>query len=85
MDFGDLAKTCLEFPSRLVLNASILDVNRDVVPAVFPDGPPEMIKVTLEGIRTSWGELEAETVFYCCLEIIKAHTIDCILQAGVLC
>ena len=84
VDLGDFAKTSLEFPSGFVLHASVLDEDRDVVLAVFTDGPPKMIYVTFKGIRTSWGELEAEAVFYFTLELVKPHTIDRILQASIL-
>ena len=84
VDLGDFTKTSLEFPSGFVLHASVLDEDRDVVPAVFTNGPPKMIYVAFKGIRASWGELVAKAVFYVSLEVVEAHAIDRILQTSVL-
>lgn len=84
MDLGDFTNTSLGFPSGFVLDASVLDEDRDVVPAVLSDDPAKMIYVGFKRIRASRGELEAETGLHFILEAVKAHTINRVLQASVL-
>lgn len=84
VDLGDFTKTSLEFPSGFILDASVLDEERDMVPAILSDGPTKMIYVAFKGIRTSRGEFKAEARLYFTLEAVKAHTINCVLQASVL-
>lgn len=84
VDLGDFTQTCLEFLSGFVLDASVLDVDRDVMPAVLTDGPPEMIDIAFKGIRTGWGELEPKAVFHISFKVVEAHSIDRIFQASVL-
>lgn len=84
VDFGNFTKTSLEFPSRFVLDTSVLDEDCDVVLIILPDRPAKMIYVAFKGIRTGWGELEAEAGLYFTLEVVKAHTINRVLQASIL-
>ena len=56
VDFRDLPQALLEVLSGLVLHAPVLDEHHEVVLAVLPDRPAEVVDVAVECVRASGSE-----------------------------
>ena len=80
----DFSQRRLEITSRFVLHASIFDEARKMVFAILASLPAKVVNVTVERKVSCRLELEAKKFLDFCLEYIEAHSIDRVLQTGVL-
>ena len=80
----DLSQCRLEITSRFVLHASIFDEARKMVFSILASLPAKVVNVTVECEVSCRLELEAKKFLDFCLEYVEAHSIDRVLQTGVL-
>lgn len=84
MDLGDLPKSCLEISIGFVLDTSVFHEDGIVVPAIFSSSPAVVIDVSIKGVWPSGGKLVSKAFLKVCLESIKPHTIDGVLESCIL-
>ena len=82
MDLGDLSQPRLEVSTGLVLDAPILDEEREVVLAVLSRSPAEIVDVPVEHERSRYGELVPKAFLDFSLENLESHTVNGILESG---
>ena len=80
----NLAESSLERLPGFVLHTTVLDEHRKVILPVEALGPTKLVDVLRELVCTDWLKLIPKTLLDFGFEDIQAHSVDGILQTGVL-